>query len=104
MIAFIPMQNGGYVPKIKIENSRYYLLIDVHWFFPANKKDLTLLLKELYNNDYLDFKGHYQLNTVLSNVIKELVESKEYNTIAENKRIDRNIEQIKVFNGLYGGN
>lgn len=99
MIAYIRNENGGYQSRIKIENNRYLLLLNTAWFFPATKKDLTHLLKELYHNDT---SIPYQLDDVLSAVIADLIKDLQYCTESEKKRILRNIEQIKVFNGLYG--
>ena len=100
MISYIRNENGGYQSRIKIENNRYLLLVNTVWFFPANKKDLTQLLKALYINDT---SIPYQLDDVLSNLISDLVKDLQYCTESEKKRIIKNIEQIKVFNGLYGG-
>lgn len=99
MIEFIKTAAGGYPSKIKIENNVYLLLVATEWFFPAKKKDLTVLLRVLYNNDC-----NNSLNRVLSCIINELIADRLYCTESECKRIEKNIDQIKVFNGLYGGN
>lgn len=100
MIAYIRNENGGYQSRIKIENNRFLLLVNTAWFFPATKKDLTYLLKQLYHNDT---SIPYQLDNVISAVISDLINDFAYNTESEKKRILKNIEQMKVFNGLYGG-
>ena len=94
MIAYIRNENGGYQSRIKIENNRYLLLVNTTWFFPAKKKDLTLLLRELYYNDC-----NNSLNRVLLCIINELIADLIYCTESEKKRILKNIEQMKVFNG-----
>lgn len=100
MISFIPFQEGGYQSRIKIENNRYLLLVNTTWFFPATKKDLTHLLKVLYHNDT---SIPYQLDNVISAIISDLINDFAYNTESEKKRILKNIEQMKIFNDLYGG-
>lgn len=97
MIEFIKNDAGGYLSKIKIENNVYLLLVSTEWFFPANRKRLTLLLRELYNNDC-----NNSLKRVLSCIINELIADRLYCTESECKRIEKNIEQIKEFKALYG--
>ena len=45
MIAYLERQDGGYQDRIKIENNRFLMIINVTWWFPDTKARLNKLLK-----------------------------------------------------------
>ena len=77
------------------------MIINVTWWFPDTKARVNKLLKIMYENDC-----DYSLGLVLSNLVISLrqFQKEEYVNPKMKEKLERNIDQIKVFNGLYGGN
>lgn len=98
MIQYYSNSDGG---KLLIQNETFLLVINTGWFFPAKKKDLNLVLRHMYNND-ITLGSDFDI--ILRSIILDLDASRKYNTDYENKRIDKNIEQMRIFNGLYNEN
>ena len=102
MICFIPNVSGGYQARLKIENMSFLLIINLDTWFPntkANVKKLFFIMKE---NDQL-----YALDQTIGHIIKELYDYRKtcefLGSLQTVKKLDKNIEYLKVLNGLYGG-
>lgn len=87
--------------QIKVVSNEMLLIINVGWFFPNTKARVTKLLKILREYDTND-----RLSTVLDSTYKSLLELLKLATQVDNrklaKQLVKNIDQIKIFNGLYG--
>lgn len=102
MICFIPGVGDGYTSKIKVENNSMLLIINISWWFPNTKKNISHLCKIMYQN-----QDRYEFGDVIDHVIKELYGCRKTADICGRmdivKKLDKNIEHLKVINGLYGG-
>jgi len=78
------------------------LIINVGWFFPNTKAKTTQLLNILKEYDTDD-----SLEIVLDNLAHSLIEHIRLCIDVDNrklaKQLVKNLDQIKIFNGLYGG-
>ena len=102
MICFLPNVPGEYQARLKIDSMDFLLIITLDAWFPntkANIKKLFFLMKE---NDQL-----YTLDQTIGHIIKELYDYKKtcefLGLLQTVKKLDKNIEYLKVLNGLYGG-
>ena len=102
MISFIPGIDGGYTSKIKVENNSMLLIINITWWFPNTKKNISHLCKIMYQNQV-----RYEFGDVMDLIIKDLYDYRNtaamLGSISIAKKINKNIDYLKIINGLYGG-
>ena len=102
MICYLPAVPGGYYSRIKIENLSMLLIINISWWFPNTKANITKLFKLMYRN-----QERYELGDTVDLLIKDLYDyQKRCRTLGDGitiKKLDKNIDYLKVLNGLYGG-
>ena len=98
MITFI---DNASQDQIKVDSNEMLLIINVGWFFPNTKAKVTKLLKILREYDTDD-----SLGTVLDSTFKSILEHLRLATMVDDRKaaqqLVKNIDQIKIFNGLYG--
>ena len=85
---------------IYIRNDRFQLWINVSYWFPESKTKVNQLLKLIYLND-----DRYETGQVLDKLVRHLTVLSKQESVNDRlrRRLEKNIEQIKIFNGLYGG-
>ena len=85
---------------IYIMNDRFQLWINVRHWFPESKTKVNQLLKLIYLND-----DRYETGPVLDKLVRYLTDYSKQDFVNDRcrRRLEKNIEQIKIFNGLYGG-
>ena len=100
MVSYIVGGIGGYQDVVRIENNCFLLCVNICRWFPESKQKLTQLLKLIYHNDNSNETG-----PILDRIVKYLTDfsKQEYVNDRLRRRLEKNIEQIKIFNGLYGG-
>ena len=102
MICIIPNVPGGYQVMLKIENMSFQLIINLDAWFPNTKKNIKKLFFLMKENDPL-----YMLDQAISYIIEELYDYRKtcelLGSLQTVKKLDKNIEYLKVLNGLYGG-
>lgn len=102
MICYLPVVSGGCISKIKVENNSMLLIINISWWFPNTKANITKLFKLMYQN-----QERYELGDIIDKLIIDLYEYQDTcRLVGDNltiKKLDKNINYLKVLNGLYGG-
>ena len=101
MIIYLKHNVDSIQDYIKVDSNEMLLIINVGWFFPNTKAKVNMLLKILREYDTND-----QLGNVLDSTYKSLLQHLRLATQVDNrklaKQLVKNIDQIKIFNGLYG--
>ena len=102
MIIYLQHNIDSYMDQIKVDSNEMLLIINVGWFFPNTKaktKQLLNILKEYDTDDSLGFV----LDNLAHSIIKYIRFSLESDQKKDAKQLVKNLDQIKIFNGLYGG-
>ena len=101
MIIYLKHNLEAVQDQIKVDSNEMLLIINVSWFFPNTKaktKQLLNILKEYDTDD--------SLGIVLDNLAHSIIEHIRICIKLDNKKdakqLVRNLDQIKIFNGLYG--
>lgn len=102
MITYLKHNVDSIQDQIKIDSNEMLLIINVGWFFPNTKaktKQLLNILKEYDTDD--------SLGIVLDELAHYLIDYIRHCTLLDRKKdakqLVRNLDQVKIFNGLYGG-
>ena len=102
MICYLRRGFESIQDQIKVDSNEMLLIINVSWFFPNTKaktKQLLNILKEYDTDD--------SLGIVLDNLAHSIIEliriCIKLDSKKDAKQLVRNLDQIKIFNGLYGG-
>lgn len=102
MIVYLKHNVDSIQDQIKVDSNEMLLIINVGWFFPNTKaktKQLLNILKEYDTDD--------SLGIVLDNLAYYLIDYIRHCTLLDRKKdakqLVRNLDQVKIFNGLYGG-
>lgn len=102
MIIYLKHNLEAVQDQIKVDSNEMLLIINVGWFFPNTKaktKQLLNILKEYDTDD--------SLGIVLDNLAHSIIEHIRFcirlDSKKDAKQLVKNLDQIKIFNGLYGG-
>ena len=102
MICYLKHNVAALQDQIKVDSNEMLLIINVSWFFPNTKaktKQLLNILKEYDTDDSLGIV----LDTLAHRLIEFIRFSIEIDKKKDAKQLVKNLDQIKIFNGLYGG-
>lgn len=102
MICYLRHNLEAVQDQIKVDSNEMLLIINVGWFFPNTKtktKQLLNILKEYDTDDSLGIV----LDNLAHSLIKHIRFCIDLDKKKDAKQLVKNLDQIKIFNGLYGG-
>lgn len=102
MICYLKHNLEAVQDQIKVDSNEMLLIINVGWFFPNTKaktKHLLNILKEYDTDDSLGIVLDQLAHTLIIYIRDDI----QNHFDKEAKQLVKNLDQIKIFNGLYGG-
>lgn len=102
MISYLLHTVEAIQDQIKVDSNEMLLIINVGWFFPNTKAKVKQLLKILKEYDTNDSLG-IVLDRLAHTLIVFIRDDIQNHFDKEAKQLVKNLDQIKIFNGLYGG-